>query len=223
MFIFSQHIFEDHGIQVSKNLTITALALDIFLTNHLSSKTKLPLINNKSLHDELRKGYYGGLSEVYKPYGENLYYYDVNSLYPYVALESMPGNDATFIEDYTGEGLVKDNLFGFFYCKIKTTYDYLGLLPYRYNGMLVQPNGEFEGWFFSPLIKFAQENGYEIHINKGYNFTKMEDVFKSYVELIYKEKKTYKGSRRLIAKFLLNSLLGRFGLVLKSRKTDLVN
>ncbi|GER42509.1 DNA polymerase [Striga asiatica] len=40
----------------------------------------------------IRRAYYGGHTDVYKPYGENLYYYDVNSLYPYVMKEfPMPG------------------------------------------------------------------------------------------------------------------------------------
>ncbi|KAJ8441622.1 hypothetical protein Cgig2_010263 [Carnegiea gigantea] len=32
----------------------------------------------------IRHGYNGDHANVYKPYGENLYYYDVNSLYPYI-------------------------------------------------------------------------------------------------------------------------------------------
>lgn len=32
----------------------------------------------------VRRGYYGGHADVYKTKGENFYYYDVNSLYPYV-------------------------------------------------------------------------------------------------------------------------------------------
>ena len=36
--------------------------------------------------------YYGGHADAYTPYVENLYYYDVNSLYPFVMKEfPMPG------------------------------------------------------------------------------------------------------------------------------------
>ena len=36
----------------------------------------------------IRRGYYGGHADTYKPYGDNLYYYDVNSLYPF-AIENI--------------------------------------------------------------------------------------------------------------------------------------
>ena len=39
----------------------------------------------------IRRGYYGGHTDVYIPYGENLHYYDVNSLYPFSMLRDMPG------------------------------------------------------------------------------------------------------------------------------------
>jgi hypothetical protein len=35
------------------------------------------------MYNDIKKSYYDGLSDVYIPYGENLYYYDLNSLYPY--------------------------------------------------------------------------------------------------------------------------------------------
>jgi hypothetical protein len=39
----------------------------------------------------IRRGYYGGHTNVYIPYGENLHYYDVSSLYPFSMLQDMPG------------------------------------------------------------------------------------------------------------------------------------
>ena len=42
-------------------------------------------------YNDIKQAYFGGNTEVYKPRGKYLYYYDVNSLYPYVALQDMPG------------------------------------------------------------------------------------------------------------------------------------
>ena len=39
------------------------------------------------------------MTEVYKPYGKNLLLYDVNSLYPFAALNPMPGINCSFIEN----------------------------------------------------------------------------------------------------------------------------
>jgi len=43
------------------------------------------------MYHDIKQAYYGGITEVYKPYGRDLFYYDVNSLYPSVALKDMPG------------------------------------------------------------------------------------------------------------------------------------
>lgn len=149
MYEFSQYIFEGHNIQVTECLTITSLAVKIFLSNHYHEKGNyLPLIQNRSMYADIKQSYYGGLSEVYKGYGENLYYYDVNSLYPYAAMNDMIGRLCTYIETQTEEeslDIQKDKLFGFFYCDVKTTDDYIGLLPYRYINLLTYPVGEFSG------------------------------------------------------------------------------
>ena len=102
-------------------------------------------------------------------------------------------------------------LFGFYYCKVKTKNDYLGLLPVHKNGLML-PNGEWYGTYFSEELKFAKEHGYEIKVYKGYTFNKVDNVFNEYVDDLYIKKANSKGSERLINKFLLNSLLGRFGL-----------
>ena len=70
-------------------LTISRLALNIFIKNYLGA-TKIPVINNVSIFSNIKKAYYGGITEVYKPYGQNLKYYDVNSLYPFCSKNYMP-------------------------------------------------------------------------------------------------------------------------------------
>jgi hypothetical protein len=77
------------------------------------------------MYDDLKQAYYGGVTEVYKPYGKNLYYYDVNSLYPFAALNPMCSNKYSYLESLNGKGLILDNLFGFFYCEIEAPNNYL--------------------------------------------------------------------------------------------------
>ena len=48
----------------------------------------------------------------------------------------------------------------------------------------------------------------KIKIRKGYKFNKISNVFDDYVKTIYKEKNENLASKRLIAKLLLNALLG---------------
>ena len=226
IFEFSQYIFDKYGVQVSESLTITGIAVNIFLNHHKPKNKNLGLLNISSIYNDIKKAYYGGLSEVYRGYGENLYYYDVNSLYPYAALNDMPGNECTYLETHDENEYLdinKDKLFGFFYCDVKTTKDYFGLLPYRDKQLLTYPIGNFSGWFFSPHIEFAQKNGYDIKIRKGYNFNRVTNVFDKFIQTIYKEKQESSGSKRLISKLLLNSLLGRFGMHIDKRVTSLIN
>jgi hypothetical protein len=84
----------------------------------------------------------GGITEVYKPHGKNLYYYDVNSLYPFVALQDMPGLDYQKVEYFIPMALT-DDMFGFFECQIKVTNDkYLGVLPVKHGSGMYFPTGE---------------------------------------------------------------------------------
>ena len=65
--------------------------MNVFLKEYYKKSDNIPLIKQKSIYNDIKKSYYGGVTEVYKPYGEKLYLYDVNSLYPFAALNSMPG------------------------------------------------------------------------------------------------------------------------------------
>ena len=105
-------------------------------------------------------------------------------MYPFVAKNKMPGNISTYIElDESevnkGKSLDLDNLFGFFFCRVKTNKGYLGILPIHYDNKLILPHGEFEGVWFSEELKFAKEQGYEIQVIKGYNFNKVENILLS--------------------------------------------
>ena len=134
---FSDNIYRNHRVQVLGSLTISSLAMRIFLSKFYGHD--IPLINKRSVHDEIRESYFGGITEVYKPYGESLYYYDVNSLYPYAALNPMPGINCVFADTITAD--IAD-LFGFYYCTIEAAENYLGLLPVRNKEGVTMPNGQ---------------------------------------------------------------------------------
>lgn len=124
---------------MTKALTISKLAYNIFNRDYLDKEI---LLNNKqSIYDEIKLAYYGGITEVYKPYGENLYYYDVNSLYPFVALQDMPGIHC-IKKNFINKDVDIYDIFGFFYCEIESNYDYVGLLPVRDRSGIKYPNGK---------------------------------------------------------------------------------
>jgi len=69
----------------------------------------------------------------------SLFYYNVNSLYPYAALNDMPGTKCKF-EDNIDQNIKElNNIFGFFYVKVTApNNNYLGLLPYRINDSIIK-------------------------------------------------------------------------------------
>jgi len=113
------------------------------------NKNPLPLIRNKKVFSDISMANYGARTEVFKPYGEDLFYYDVNSLYPYSSLNTLCGINAKYIEFVKPLIGISDDVFGYFYCKIDTCFSRIqdfGLLPKRdVNGSLSFPLGVWYG------------------------------------------------------------------------------
>lgn len=136
----------------------------------------------------------------------------------------MPGMECIYLSNINKK--IKNcinNLLGFYYCKIKTSNKYIGLLPVINIDGITMPNGNIEGWYFSEELKFAYKHGYNIDMIKGYKFSRSKDVFKKYVEEFYMKKSTTSDKTlKAIAKALLNCLLGRFGMSIDKDITELV-
>nr|QWO71378.1 DNA polymerase [Calocybe cyanea] len=222
LYEFSRLIYIHFNIQMVDSLTITRLALNIFKQNFYNNQ-KIPSINKIFLFNFIKEGYFGGITEVYRPFAKDAAYIDINSLYPFAALNPMPGTDCHYLESFDDKGLDLENLFGFFYAKVKTNNQYLGLLPVHSDKGLILPNGEFSGIWCSEELKFAKSKGYNITVMKGYQFNKVIGIFNSYVLELYNLKKKATGLLKLIYKSLLNNFLGRFGLNIVKPITHTVN
>ena len=219
---FQNHLFIDHNLEMTECLTVSSLAKNKFLKYYLKD-SKIPLINNNTLFNFIYSAYFGGNTEVYKPFGKNLTYLDVNSLYPYTAINPMPGIECIWVECFDSNGLDLELLFGVFHAEVISSDLYLGLLPMKTNSGLIFPNGKFHGIWTSIELQFAKKYGYKIKVTKGYQFSKSENVFKSYVEDLSKLKNELTGSKRQVIKSLLNNLLGRFALNYVKPITKTVN
>lgn len=217
----NKQVFMDYNVDMTEKLTISSLALRIFLKDFYNNN--IPMINKPSLYKDIRKAYYGGITEVYKPHGYNLFYYEVNSLYPCVALKDMPGLTCSKLT-YFDEIQDIDNLFGFFKVRVETPLDgYLGLLPVRKAAGLTFPLGKWEGWYFSEKLKFAKSNGYKITVLNGYSFNRESNVFTDYINKVYAIKyNPINPTQKSMAKSLLNNLLGRFAISLEKPITKLL-
>jgi len=174
----------------------------------------------------IRRGYYGGHTDTYTPYGQNLYYYDVNSLYPFVMKEfPMPGGIPVWHSDL--ESIPLDSMFGFIEAYVECPQSIKKpFLPYRNkDGTLLFPTGTFVGVYYSEELKYAKEIGYTIIPICGYLFEEMESPFKGYVNSLFESRSNAKkmGNNALsfVYKLLMNSFYGRFSINPQSTKTEI--
>lgn len=110
----AQDIYWDAShIDIEGKMTLPSLALSIFRQNFDDSQNWPIHIPNHNEDTFIRRGYYGGHADVYIPYGENLYYYDVNSLYPFIMKQfHMPDGKPKWVGKFDTTTKI-DDLYGF--------------------------------------------------------------------------------------------------------------
>lgn len=204
-------------VDVLRFPTIYYLAFGIFRSNFLTKDIKIPLIYNK-IYKDIKDSYTGGSVDVFKPYGENIKGYDVNSLYPYIMkFFKMPvGTVKYFMGDIS---LLGEIPYGIFEVELETPkfirHPILQVRVRTKNGgnRTISPLGNWTSWYHSEEIKNAMIFGYKFKILRGYTFDS-EIIFKEYVDNIYSLKSSASPGDPIyiISKLLLNSLYGRFGM-----------
>lgn len=197
-----EYIFRDLG--VTPSLTFGATALNTFKTLFPKDFKKIVYIDNKNL----RSGYFGGRTEVFRTYLKNGYYYDVNSLYPYVM-----HNFKFPVGNYFLSSVPKSRLY---IAEIEFTAPKslnIPILPVKLDNKLIFGVGTSKGVYCSAEIEKAVEYGYKIKYKKVYNFKDEDYIFRGYVDYFYNIKSNSKrGSAQYnISKLYLNSLYGKFG------------
>lgn len=214
-------LFNDYQVNLLDSFSTSSLAMRIFRTKFLPTTVSgggIPIL--PQFYDKIiRESYMGGLVNVYEPYGKNLYYYDINSLYPYAMKNPMPGelirkvvpSEGVNGGDSSGE-LDLDKFFGFVQAEIEVPK---GInkpkAPLRLNGKLVSPTGKWCGLYFSEELKAFVKWGYKVKPLMGYEHQKIYP-FNKYVDHFYQLKKEAKGNaNRYMIKLLLNGLYGFFG------------
>ena len=231
---FNELIFNHFKVNINLSLTLPALAMRIYKSQFMPANTIYQLLGR--VESEIRQSYTGGAVDVFIPHNSKetffskflikLYSYDVNSLYPFIMADTpMPVGKPIFFEGDIRK--IESDAFGFFYCKI-TSPDYLEhpILQRRIqtsDGLrTIAGLGGWEGWIFSGEMDNAMKYGYTFEILKGYQFQKGY-IFKEYVNKMYNLRLEFeKGhAMNLIAKLLMNSLYGKFGMNLDSTTIEM--
>jgi hypothetical protein len=218
---FNDLVYSEFSLNIHNPLTLPALAMKIYKAHYMSKNTIYQMLGN--VEKDIRESYTGGAVDVYitnntyNTSDEKLYYYDVNSLYPTVmsTMEMPIGKPIAFEGDIRS---VDPEAFGFFYCEITSPY-YIEhpILQRRIKTKdgtrTIAGLGTWEGWIFSGEMDNAVNYGYSFNIIRGYKFAK-KNIFKGYVEKLYKLRLEYSSGTpmNLVAKLLMNSLYGKFGM-----------
>lgn len=213
------------------SVTMASQALKVFRT--FMEKPIYPL--SKSADEFVRRAYFGGRTEIFKPYFESdgkqmLKAWDVNSLYPSVMMDfAYPGNMDSFTYDYDPKA------FGFFEAEVEVPDDMYvpplgtiievptevkdnkGRVKVVSSKKFVFPTGRFSGYWSTKELEYARSVGVKIRkTGKGVIFKSAGFLFKDYIEQLYKmrldAKKKGDGVTDILAKLLMNSTYGRFGL-----------
>jgi DNA polymerase type B, organellar and viral len=226
---FNQEIYNLFEVNITESPTLPSLAFRIFRT-HFMDKIKIPILKGLIFKD-ICNSYYGGHVDLYKPEsikGKNVYIYDVNGLYPSAMISNQfptklisyfIGDISIMTEFDKINPLKSSDTTGFFKVEVSAPSLLHPILPYRTDRTTVYGEGSWTAWYSTDEMINAMKFGYKFNILAGYIFKK-ESIFTKFVEILNGMKEnSEKGSPKyLIAKLLLNSLYGRFGMspILKS-------
>jgi len=188
-------------------LSLASTSMDLFLRKYFPKD--LPYIPNYRHREKIiRQAYFGGRTEALNRYGENLFYYDFNSLYPAVMAENLfPVGNPAYIKHYK----FNKNDIGF--CNIRTDLPerFIMPLPYRLNSMLTFPYGIINGYYPIVFLNMLKKLNIDFTINEALLFTG-KSIFKDFVNNLYKLRLENTGNALgYVLKTMLNSLYGKFG------------
>jgi hypothetical protein len=129
---------KEYNVDITTILSTSTLSMKIFRSKFL--KVNIPIF--KRIDDTfIREAYFGGATDYYKMKAENIFYYDVNSLYPFAMMKPMPYELIRKIKTFSNDFNL-DNFFGFLKVEVNLSKDIkLPLLPCKYNGKTIFPTG----------------------------------------------------------------------------------
>lgn len=168
----------------------------------------------------LRKGYYGGRTEIFRPYthgkliggtsekpeySADILGYDINSMYPFAMLNDFP--------EYMNPDPTMEKAKGMAEVTISIPRSlFVAPLPHRGpNGELLYPVGVIRGVWVYDEIRAAEAMGAKVlKVHEAYGCNVIFRPFDQFINTLYnKRKESTDESERLFLKVLMNSLYGK--------------
>jgi len=171
----------------------------------------------------VRQAYFGGRTEVFKPIFDSdidesdwLYYYDVNSLFPWaMANHEFPNK---FLGWMKGKKEYDSHDMAIWHCKVRVPENiYAPPLPVKREERLIFPVGVFSGHWTKAELEYAKTLGCEIlEYYEGAAFENAGFMFKKFVETVYQMRLEAKergdNVTQMVMKLIMNSCYGRMGI-----------
>lgn len=189
-------------------ITAASLALYKFRKEHLEHDL-FGQSFNKEWEQFYSDAYAGGRVECFRPgKHEQVYTYDINSLYPTVMRDAeIPLTPGRKTKAYNKE------LTGFYYITFKQKNRKIPPILWKKGNNGLEFVYEGEGVFYSDEIELAKKYGdLSFKVKYGVVYPKTAKIFQDYVDYYYKMRKSSPkgGSFEKCCKLMLNSLYGKF-------------
>lgn len=209
-------VFRDHLESLGGELmpTIASTAMRLFRRAYLGSDIR----TTAAVNTRLRESYVASRVEVFKKRITNAYQYDINSSFPFSMTLPVPG-ELMFVS----ENLPEKESECFFADVEVTVPDGMEIppLPYRAHNKVYFPTGTWKGWLTGVDIRFLLQKGGRVEKVREVLVYEERDDLAAYVNDLYERRRVATSDfEKVIYKFLLNSLYGKFGE--RTEKTSLI-
>lgn len=186
-------------------MTIASCAMMLFRRKYLSSAIETSQSNNA----RALEAYHASRVEVFARECGPAFKWDLNSSFPFAMTMALPGEALTPQRSMPelGKGLlfIAD-------VDVEVPECYLPMMPKRDHGRVFFPTGRWSGWYTSNDLELLVREGGKIHkVRESQSYGIRHDLA-VYAEDLYKRRKNETDPfTRLVYKYLLNSLYGKFG------------
>ncbi len=183
--------------------TVGAFSMDLFRRHYQKDVLKgLPIYEESFV----RESYAGGRIELLSKELKTGFSYDVNSMYGWAMLQDMPTGQAVYVQKRNPERI------GFYSATVNQKHLNIPPLWKKINGALCYPADCFSGIFSGVELASAKEAGANIEIKFGIEWTAKKAIFKEFAENIFILKNDEIKYKSVLAKKMLVSLYGKFGI-----------
>ena len=147
---FTEKLITNFGVTPSSTLALTAIKA--FDKRFYPVKK---IASNDDYETFIRAATYGGRNEVYKRYGENISFYDIKRMFMSCYDTPVPVGKMRWRNPKIDRGTLAE-------ATVKVPDMEIGPLPYRFNGRLIFPTGEFRSWWDMVDLRYAVQQGVDL-------------------------------------------------------------